>query len=126
MNPSQPFIVRPVATSLLMVAIFLSGVLGYRLLPQSALHEVDYPTIQLTTSHPVSSPAIAATSVTAPLERQFGAMAGLDQMSSASSAGISTINLRFGLDTSLDIAEQTVQAAIDAASNLLPENLPSP
>jgi multidrug efflux pump len=126
MNPSRPFIVRPVATSLLMVAIFLSGVLGYRLLPQSALPEVDYPTIQVTTAHPGASPEIVATAITAPLERQFGAMAGLEQMSSTSSAGFSVINLRFGLDMNLDIAEQTVQAAIDAASSFLPANLPSP
>jgi multidrug efflux pump len=126
MNPSRPFIRRPVATSLLMVAVFLAGVLGYRSLPQSALPEVDYPTIQVTTSRPGASAEIIATTVTAPLERQFGAMAGLDQMSSASSAGFSVINLRFGLDVDLDIAEQTVQAAIDAAANFLPANLPSP
>src|SRR5690606_24704076 len=123
MNPSRPFIVRPIATSLLMVAMFLSGALGYRLLPQSALPEVDYPTIQVVTKHPGASPEIVANAVTAPLERQFGSMTGLVQMSSASSLGVSVINLRFGLDVSLDVAEQSVQAAISAAANFLPKDL---
>ncbi|HMN77725.1 MAG TPA: efflux RND transporter permease subunit, partial [Burkholderiaceae bacterium] len=126
MNPSRLFILRPVATSLLMVAIFLAGIVGYRLLPVSALPEVDYPTIQVVTLYPGASPDVMTSSVTAPLERQFGQMPGLNQMSSSSSGGASAITLRFGLDVSLDTAEQEVQAAINAAANLLPSDLPQP
>jgi multidrug efflux pump len=126
MNPSRVFIERPVATSLLMVAVLLSGVLAYRLLPQAALPQVDYPTIQVVTTYPGASPEVMATSVTAPLERQFGAMAGLTQMSSSSSGGVAVITLQFSLSISLDIAEQTVQAAINAAANFLPQDLPTP
>src|SRR5450432_2400353 len=126
MNPSQPFILRPVATSLLMVAILLVGILAYQFVPLSALPEVDYPTIQVQTFYPGASPEVMTSSVTAPLERQFGQMPSLSQMSSQSSAGASVITLRFGLDLSLDIAEQEVQAAINAAGNLLPADLPAP
>ena len=120
MNISRPFILRPVATTLLMVAIFLSGLIAYRLLPVSALPEVDYPTIRVLTLYPGASPDVMTSAVTAPLERQFGQMAGLKQMSSTSSGGASVITLRFNLDVSLAVAEQEVQAAINAASNLLP------
>ena len=126
MNLSRIFILRPVATSLLMVAILIAGLLSYRLLPVSALPEVDYPTIQITTLYPGASPDVMTSSVTAPLERQFGQMPGLAQMSSASSGGASVITLRFSLDISLDVAEQQVQAAINAGSNLLPSDLPMP
>jgi multidrug efflux pump len=125
-NPSRIFILRPVATSLLMLAIFLAGIVAYRLLPISALPEVDYPTIQVVTLYPGASPDVMTSSVTAPLERQFGQMPGLNQMSSASSGGASVITLQFSLDLSLDTAEQEVQAAINAASNLLPSDLPQP
>jgi multidrug efflux pump len=126
MNPSRLFIQRPVATSLLMVAIMLVGVIAYRLLPVSALPEVDYPTIQVTTLYPGASPDVMASSVTAPLEVQLGQMPGLSQMSSVSSAGASVITLQFDLSLSLDVAEQQVQAAINAAGNLLPSDLPTP
>ncbi|MCE4537896.1 efflux RND transporter permease subunit [Pelomonas sp. P7] len=126
MNPSRLFIERPVATSLLMLAIVLAGALAYRLLPVSALPEVDYPTIQVTTLYPGASPDVMTSSVTAPLERQFGQMPGLAQMSSTSSGGASVITLRFDLSLSLDVAEQEVQAAINAGSNLLPSDLPMP
>ncbi|MBV8034669.1 MdtB/MuxB family multidrug efflux RND transporter permease subunit [Roseateles sp.] len=126
MNPSRLFITRPVATSLLMLAIVLAGALAYRLLPVSALPEVDYPTIQVTTLYPGASPDVMTSSVTAPLERQFGQMPGLAQMSSTSSGGASVITLRFDLSLSLDVAEQEVQAAINAGSNLLPTDLPMP
>jgi multidrug efflux pump len=126
MNPSRPFILRPVATSLVMVAILLSGVLAYRLLALSALPEVDYPTIQVVTLYPGASPDVMTSSITAPLERQFGQMPGLNQMSSTSSGGASVITLQFSLDLTLDIAEQEVQAAINAAGNLLPSDLPTP
>ena len=126
MNPSRPFIERPVATSLLMLAILLAGLLAYRLMPLSALPEVDYPTIEVTTLYPGASPDVMATTVTAPLERQFGQMPGLNQMTSASSGGASVITLRFSLDLPLDVAEQEVQAAINAGSNLLPSDLPMP
>ncbi|MDE3208761.1 MAG: efflux RND transporter permease subunit, partial [Pseudomonadota bacterium] len=125
-NPSRLFILRPIATSLLMLAVLLAGFLGYRLLPQSALPEVDYPTIQVTTLYPGASPRVMTSAVTAPLERQFGQMPGLAQMWSTSSGGASVITLRFNLDLSLDVAEQEVQAAINAASSLLPKDLPSP
>jgi multidrug efflux pump len=126
MNPSRPFILRPVATSLLMVAILLAGVLAYRFLPISTLPEVDYPTIQVTTLYPGASPDVTTSAITAPLERQFGQMQGLSQMSSTSSGGASVITLQFGLDLSLDVAEQEVQAAINAASSFLPQDLPMP
>ncbi len=126
MNPSRIFIIRPVATSLLMAAIFLVGAIGFFFLPLSALPEVDYPTIQVQTFLPGASPEVMTTSVTAPLERQFGQMPGLREMSSISSAGASVVTLQFDLSLSLDIAEQEVQAAINAAGNLLPQNLPSP
>ena len=126
MNPSSPFIQRPVATALLMVAIFLAGLVGYQVLPISALPQVDYPTIQVTTLYPGASPDVMTSSVTAPLERQFGQMPGLKQMSSASSGGASVITLQFSLDLSLDVAEQQVQAAINAAGTFLPTDLPMP
>ncbi|MBP0597919.1 MdtB/MuxB family multidrug efflux RND transporter permease subunit [Herbaspirillum sp. LeCh32-8] len=126
MNPSRQFILRPVATSLLMLAILLVGIVAYRLLPLSALPEVDYPTIQVTTLYPGASPDVMTSSVTAPLERQFGQMPGLKQMSSTSSGGASVITLQFNLDLNLDIAEQEVQAAINAGGNLLPSDLPMP
>src|SRR5512147_444355 len=126
MNPSRLFILRPVATTLLMVAILLAGVVAYRVLPLSALPEIDYPTIQVVTLYPGASPDVMTSSVTAPLERQFGQMPGLNQMSSTSSGGASVITLQFSLDLSLDVAEQEVQAAINAAANLLPSDLPQP
>src|SRR5437667_4724539 len=126
MNPSQPFILRPVATSLLMVAIMLVGIIAFQFLPLSALPEVDYPTIQVQTFYPGASPDVMTSSVTAPLEVQFGQMPNLNQMSSVSSAGASVITLQFDLSISLDIAEQEVQAAINAAGNLLPSDLPAP
>ncbi|HVS26412.1 MAG TPA: MdtB/MuxB family multidrug efflux RND transporter permease subunit [Burkholderiales bacterium] len=126
MNPSRLFILRPVATSLLMLAILLSGIVAYRLLPLSALPEVDYPTIQVVTLYPGASPDVMTSSITAPLERQFGQMPGLNQMSSTSSGGASVITLQFSLALSLDVAEQEVQAAINAAGNLLPTDLPTP
>ncbi len=126
MNISRLFIERPVATSLLMVAVILGGVLGYRQLPLSALPEVDYPTIQVVTLYPGASPDVVTSGITAPLERQFGQMPGLKQMSSTSSGGASVITLQFELTLSLDIAEQEVQAAINAGSNLLPTDLPAP
>jgi multidrug efflux pump len=126
MSPSRPFIERPVATTLLMAAILLVGIVAYRYLPISALPEVDYPTIQVQTFYPGASPEVMTSSITAPLERQFGEMPSLNQMSSASSAGASVITLQFTLDINLDIAEQEVQAAINAAGNLLPSDLPAP
>jgi multidrug efflux pump len=126
MNPSRPFILRPVATTLLMIAIMLSGMLAFKFLPVAALPEVDYPTIQVQTFYPGASPDVMTSSVTAPLEVQFGQMPNLNQMSSVSSAGASVITLQFGLTISLDVAEQEVQAAINAAGNLLPSDLPAP
>src|SRR6186713_2866470 len=126
MNPSRLFILRPVATTLLMVAVLLAGIVAYRVLPLSALPEVDYPTIQVVTLYPGASPDVMASSVTAPLERQFGQMPGLNQMSSTSSGGASVITLQFSLKLSLDIAEQEVQAAINASGNFLPTDLPNP
>src|SRR5450432_4347329 len=126
MYPSRLFILRPVATTLLMVAILLAGIVEYRVLPLSALPEVDYPTIQVVTLYPGASPDVMTSSVTAPLERQFGQMPGLNQMSSTSSGGASVITLQFSLELSLDVAEQEVQAAISAAQNLLPQDLPAP
>ena len=126
MNPSRPFILRPVATSLLMLAILLAGVIAYRVLPISALPEVDYPTIQVVTLYPGASPDVTTSSITAPLERQFGQMPGLKQMSSTSSGGASVITLQFDLNLSLDVAEQEVQAAINASGSFLPADLPTP
>ncbi|MEA3192201.1 MAG: multidrug efflux pump [Betaproteobacteria bacterium] len=126
MNPSRLFIVRPVATTLLMVAVLLSGIFAYRLLPISALPQVDYPTIQTFTFYPGASPEVMASSVTAPLERQLGQIPGLKQMLSSSSGGASVITLQFDLAIPLDVAEQGVQAAINAGSNLLPQDLPAP
>src|SRR5579862_8542028 len=126
MNPSRPFIMRPVATALLMVAIVLGGLVGFKLLPLSALPEVDYPTIQVQTLYPGASPEVMAQTVTAPLERQFGQMSGLERMTSVSSAGASVVTLQFTLKMSLDVAEQEVQAAINAGATLLPADLPAP
>src|ERR1700753_3296667 len=126
MSPSQPFILRPVATTLLMIAIMLSGLLAFRFLPLAALPEVDYPTIQVQTFYPGASPEVMASSVTAPLERQFGEMPGLKQMTSVSSGGGSVITLEFNLDEKIDVAEQEVQAAINAATSFLPTDLPNP
>ncbi|MBP7766534.1 MAG: MdtB/MuxB family multidrug efflux RND transporter permease subunit [Syntrophaceae bacterium] len=126
MNPSRPFILRPVATSLLMVAILFAGIIAYKVLPISALPQVDYPTIQVVTLYPGASPDVVASSITAPLERQFGQMPGLNQMSSTSSGGASVITLQFALSLDLDVAEQEVQAAINAAGNFLPTDLPMP
>ena len=126
MNPSRLFILRPVATALAMVAILLSGWVAWRQLPLSALPQVDYPTIQVVTLYPGASPDVVTSSITAPLERQFGQMPGLKQMSSTSSGGASVLTLQFDLAVSLDSAEQEVQAGINAASNLLPNDLPSP
>ena len=126
MNPSRLFILRPVATTLLMAAILLVGILAYKALPLSALPEVDYPTIQITTLYPGASPEVMTSSVTAPLERQFGQMPGLNQMSSTSSGGASVITLQFALTLSLDVAEQEVQAAINASGTFLPSDLPTP
>ena len=126
MNPSRLFILRPVATSLLMLAILLAGLFAWRLLPVSSLPEVDYPTIQVVTLYPGASPDVMASTVTAPLERQFGQMPGLDAMTSSSSGGASVITLRFNLGLNLDVAAQQVQAAINAAATLLPQDLPMP
>ena len=126
MSPSRPFIMRPVATSLLMAAILLAGIVGFKFLPLSALPEVDYPTIQVQTFYPGASPEVMSSTVTAPLERQFGEMTGLSRMSSVSAAGASVITLQFDLSLKLDIAEQEVQAAMNAAGNLLPTDLPAP
>ena len=126
MSPSRPFIERPVATALLMIGIVLAGLLGFRFLPLSALPEVDYPTIQVQTVYPGASPEVMSRTVTAPLERQFGQMPGLDRMASTSAAGVSIITLQFGLGLALDVAEQEVQAAINAGGSLLPADLPAP
>ncbi|WP_375408342.1 multidrug efflux RND transporter permease subunit [uncultured Methylobacterium sp.] len=126
MNPSRLFILRPVATTLLMLAILIVGMVSYVNLPVSALPAIDYPTIQVQTFYPGASPEVMTSAVTAPLERQFGQLANLNQMSSQSSAGASVITLQFNLDLPLDIAEQQVQAAINAAGNLLPNDLPAP
>jgi len=126
LSPSRPFILRPVATSLLMAAILLAGGLGYQQLPVSALPEVDYPIIQVLTFYPGGGPEVMASSVTSPLERQFGQMPGLKQMTSVSSGGGSVITLEFELDENIDVAEQEVQAAINAATTFLPTDLPNP
>src|SRR5580692_7930746 len=126
MNLSKPFIVRPVATSLLMAGILAVGIVAYRQLPVSALPQVDYPTIQVITFYPGGSPEVMASSVTAPLERQFGQVPGMNQMTSTSSEGCSVIILQFILDLNIDVAEQQVQAAINAATTFLPKDLPVP
>jgi multidrug efflux pump len=126
MSPSRPFILRPVATSLIMAGLLLAGAAAFRQLPVSALPEVDYPTIQIATFYPGASPEVTATAITAPLERQFGQMPGLNQMTSSSSDGASLITLQFVIDLSIDVAEQEVQAAINAAGTYLPANLPNP
>ncbi|WP_431699950.1 MdtB/MuxB family multidrug efflux RND transporter permease subunit [Pseudomonas sp. BR20] len=126
MNLSRLFILRPVATTLSMLAIVLAGIISYRLLPVSALPQVDYPTIRVMTLYPGASPDVMTSAVTAPLERQFGQMPGLTQMASTSSGGASVLTLRFNLDVNMDVAEQQVQAAINAATNLLPKDLPAP
>ncbi|MHB0853393.1 MdtB/MuxB family multidrug efflux RND transporter permease subunit [Stutzerimonas nitrititolerans] len=126
MNISRLFILRPVATTLTMIAILLAGLIAYRMLPVAALPQVDYPTIRVITLYPGASPEVMTSAVTAPLERQFGQMPGLTQLSSTSSGGASVITLRFSLEVKLDVAEQEVQAAINAADNLLPNDLPAP
>jgi multidrug efflux pump len=126
MNPSRPFITRPIATTLLMAALFLAGGVAFFQLPLSALPEVDYPTIQVLTYYPGASPEVVASAVTAPLERQFGQVAGLSQMTSSSSGGESIIVMQFQLSLNIDVAEQEVQAAINAAQSYLPANLPTP
>src|SRR3954466_12847833 len=126
MNPSRTFILRPVATSLLMVGILLAGAVAYKQLPVSALPEVDYPTIQVVTFYPGASPEVIASSVTVPLERQFGQVPGLQQMTSTSSDGSSVITLQFNLNLDIDVAEQEVQQSINASGTFLPPDLPAP
>src|SRR6185312_11040663 len=126
MNPSRPFILRPVATVLFMVAILLSGLVAYRQLPVSALPQVDYPTVQVLTFYPGAGPDVMASSVTSPLERQFGQVPGLTQMTSTSSDGCSVITLRFALELDIDVAAQQVQSSINVASTFLPRDLPNP
>src|SRR5438132_8537668 len=126
MSPSRTFILRPVATSLLMAGILLAGAVGYKQLAVSALPEVDYPTIQITTFYPGASPDVMASSVTAPLERQFGQVPGLQQMTSVSSNGLSVITLQFNLSLNIDVAEQEVQQSINASGTYLPPDLPAP
>src|ERR1041384_3713354 len=126
MNISRPFILRPVATSLLMAGILLAGAVAYKQLPVSALPEVDYPTIQVVTFYPGASPDVMASSVTAPLERQFGQVPGLQQMTSTSSDGASVITLQFNLSLNIDVAEQEVQQAINGSGTYLPPDLPTP
>src|ERR1035437_5304902 len=126
MNPSRPFILRPIATALRMAAILLVGLVAYRQLPVSALPQVDYPTIQIQSFYPGASPDVMASAVTAPLERQFGQLPGLTQMTSTSSGGSSIITLQFDLALNIDIAEPEVQAAINDAATFLPLNLPNP
>src|SRR3954453_14732092 len=126
MSPSRPFIQRPVATSLLMLAIVLTGIVGFRFLPLSALPQVDYPTIQVQTLYPGASPEVMSRTVTAPLEKQFGQMSGLARVGSTSAAGVPPITPQFNLGLSPDVAEQEVQAAINAGNSLLPADLPAP
>src|SRR6202451_3130153 len=126
MSPSRPFILRPVATSLLMTGLLLVGLVAFRQLPVSALPEVDYPTIQVVTFYPGASPDVMASSVTAPLERQFGQVPGLNQMTSTSSDGSSVIILQFELSLDIDVAEQQVQEAINGAPIFRPADLPTP
>src|SRR5712691_7502413 len=125
-SPSRLFILRPVATALLTAAILLAGSVAYLQLPISALPQVDYPTIQVLTFYPGASPDVMASSVTAPLERQFGQVPGLNQMTSTSAFGSSVVTLQFALDLNIDVAEQEVQAAINAAGTFLPKDLPNP
>src|SRR5271154_6192437 len=126
MSPSRPFILRPVATSLLMAGLLLVGAVAYKQLPVSALPQVDYPTIQVQTFYPGGAPDVMASSITAPLEKQFGQVPGLTQMTSSSTYGCSVITLQFSLDLNIDVAEQEVQAAINAAATYLPKDLPNP
>src|ERR1700756_2470569 len=126
MSPSRIFILRPVATSLLMIGLLLVGMVAYQQLPVSALPEVDYPTIQVMTFYPGADPEVTASSITAPLERQFGQVPGLSQMTSTSSFGSSLITLQFTLDQNIDVAEQQVQAAINSSATYLPRDLPNP
>ena len=126
MNPSRQFILRPVATALLMAAILLVGIVAFFQLPISALPEVDYPTIQVLTFYPGASPDVMATTVTAPLERQFGEMQGLSQMTSTSAGGVSVIVLQFNLTLNLDVAEEEVQSSINGSQSFLPSDLPTP
>src|SRR5438132_12331453 len=126
MNPSRPFSLRPIATSLLMAGLLLIGAVAYKQLPVSALPEVDYPTIQVVTFYPGASPDVVASSITAPLERQFGQVPGLNQMTSTSSDGSSIITLQFALSLNIDVAEQEVQAAINTAQTYMPIDLPLP
>src|SRR5450631_4509685 len=126
MNPSRVFILRPVATAMLMVGLLLAGAVGYKQLPVSALPEVDYPIMQVVTFYPGASPEVMASSVTAPLERQFGQVPGLQQMTSTSSDGSSVITLQFNLSLNIDVAEQEVQQSINASGTFLPADLPSP
>src|SRR5215472_14252587 len=126
MSPSRLFILRPVATSLMMIGLLLVGLVAYKQLPVSALPQVDYPTIQVTTAYPGAGPDVMASSVTAPMERQFGQLPGLSQMTSTSSFGSSVITLQFTLDENIDIAEQEVQAKNKAATTFLPRDLPNP
>src|SRR5436190_24363794 len=126
MNISEPFIKRPVATSLLMAGVIMMGLLGYSLLPISALPAVDFPTIQVTAQYPGASPDVMTSSVTTPLERQFGQISGLSMMTSVSSFGNTTITLQFNLDRDIDAAAQDVQAAINAAGGVLPKSMPNP
>ena len=126
MSLSRPFILRPVATALFMVAILLSGIVAYTQLPVSALPQVDYPTIQILTFYPGAAPDVMATTVTAPLERQFGQLQGLSQMTSTSAGGVSVVVLQFSLSLQIDIAEEEVQSAINAAQSFLPSDLPTP
>src|SRR5487761_128178 len=126
MSLSRPFILRPIATTLLMAAILLAGIVAFRQLPVSALPEVDYPTIQVLTFYPGASPDVMASSVTSPLERQLGEVPGLNQMTSNSSFGSSVITLQFDLNLDIDVAEQEVQEAINAAATYLPKDLPTP
>src|SRR3954471_1243154 len=126
MSPSRPFILRPVATALLMIGLLLAGAVAYKQLPVSALPQVDYPTIQVLTFYPGANPEVMASAVTAPLERQFGQLPGLNQMTSTSSEGASVITLQFALDLNIDVAEQQVQAAINASGTFLPRDLPNP
>src|SRR6201997_4623968 len=126
MSPSRPFILRPVATTLLMVGILLVGFVAYKQLPISALPQVDYPTIQVLTFYPGASPEVMTSSVTAPLERQFGQMPGLNQMTSTSSFGSSVVTLQFALELDIDVAEHEVQAPLTPAATFLPRTLPNP
>ncbi|MDD5272253.1 MAG: efflux RND transporter permease subunit, partial [Methylovulum sp.] len=126
MNPSRLFILRPIATSLIMLALLLLGILAYRELPISALPQVEYPTIQVVTLYPGASQEVTSSLITAPLERQLGQLPGLSQMSSTSSSGASVIVLQFILNLNIDVAEQQVQAALNEAANLLPNDLPMP